>query len=134
MSIEAAIVTRMRADETVAALIEDRIYPMYLPQGETRAAVTYQQVSGVDGTTTDGALGLVDSRWQFTCWSSSHPTCLALMEAVRALWSFFAGTVAGVTIQGTQVLDRGDVPALNDQAEALTRYGKYLDVQISYEE
>ncbi len=136
MSIESAIVTLLKTQPSLAALVEGRIYALYLPQGETRTALTYQEIGGPDDMTTDGPLGLVDGRWQINCWAASHAACVALRDVVLALLrSWATGIVSsGVTIQGVQVLNRGDIPALNDQAEGLTRYGKFLDIQISYNE
>ena len=134
MSIEQAICTLITGNQFLKSIINDRLFPLYLPQGERRATIVYQQVGGSDGVTTDGPLGLVDARFQFTCWSSTHAGCVALANELLNILKGYSGIVENITIQKTQVVGRGDIPALSDQAEELTRYGKYIDVVISYNE
>jgi hypothetical protein len=136
MSIETALTALLKADTFLTALVAGRIYPLYRPQGETGACVIYQEISGPDTMSIDGDLGLIEGRFQITCWAATHAECVALRDTLSALLRSVAlGVVsAGVTIQAVQILDRGDVPALDEQAEAASRYGKFLDVQISYEE
>jgi len=134
MSIEAALVALLKADSGIAALVGDRIWPLYIQQGETRACLTFQEIDGPEEVSTDGPIGLIDGRFQINCWAPTHAACVALRDDLaRVIHSYkFGVTIAGMTIQGMRILDRGDVPALDDQAETLTRYGKLLDVQISY--
>lgn len=138
MSIESAIRAVIAADTAVTAIIKDRLYPLRVPQGVSLPAVTYQEISGDDGMTTDGALGLVDGRFQFTCWSTTHAGAAALRDALIACFKAgVSGVYSGVTIQASEVVGRGDVANLDsvwDQAEGLARFGKYVDCIISFEE
>ncbi len=135
MSADKAIYTILSGNATITALTGERIYPLWLPQGEPLPAVTFQEIAGVDDMTTDGPLGLVDGRYQINCWAGTHAPCGQLFEAVRALFAAnISGSYGGLTLQGTRVLNRGDIPALSDEAETLTRFGKFVDVEICYEE
>jgi len=135
MSIEKAITTIVTTDAAITGVIGNRLFPLFLPQGAAMPAVVYQEISGSDGMTTDGALGLVDGRFQFTCWSATHTGAVELRDAVISLFKAnLSGVFGGVTIQAAQVIGRGDIQSLSDQAEGLTRYGKYVEVTISYNE
>jgi hypothetical protein len=133
MSIEAAIFSLVTSDAAIGTLIGDRILPVNLEQDTALPAITYQEIGGSEDVTTDGPLGLVDSRWQFNCWTERpHDDCVTLRDALKSLFrQNYSGTVQGVTIQGTHIVGRGDIDALNQENEELTRYGKYLDVVIS---
>jgi hypothetical protein len=123
------------SDATVGGIIGTRLEPVNLNQATALPAMTYQEIAGPEDVTTDGPLGLVDSRWQFNCWAVKHSDCVTLRDAVKSLFrQNYSGTVQGVTIQGTHIVGRGDIDALNQENEELTRYGKYLDVVISYNE
>lgn len=140
MSIEAALYSRTTNDSVIAALIGDRCYPHFIPEGVSGAAVTYQQISATEVYTCEGGCGLVDTRFQLTAWSAwadaggSHDECLELVAALVTRWKHFRGTVGDVVIQGTMIVDRGDVEQIDDRTEGAHRWGKYLDLIISYNE
>lgn len=64
-------------------LVSDRVYPSRLPQSVTLPALTYRQVSGPRDYTHDGPSGLVNSRYQVTCWAESTLSAKQLADLVR---------------------------------------------------
>lgn len=80
--IEADVRTYLLADATVAALIDERVYPVSLPQTAVLPAVTYQRVFGTEGITHQGPSGLERTRIQFDCWATTYAEATALAEAV----------------------------------------------------
>jgi len=130
--IEQAIYRLFAADAALIALIGTRLYPVYLPQTERKAAVVYQQLAETESLTVDGATGLIKARFQFTCWAPSHAAVLSVARALGTLLADYSGDLKGITIAHTRILGRGDIPAMDEKAEQAGRYGKYIDVRINY--
>lgn len=136
--LEEAIYEILKADATIAALIEtDRIYPVALSEGETpvkthKSAITVEVVSGSDEVTIDTGIGPQEDRVQLTCWAETHDKCRELFAAVQARFQRLSGTFAGVMITETYIEGRGDVAGLGLPDEQFDGWGKYLDVVISY--
>ena len=134
MSIEKAIINLITSNEAINALIVGRLYPVYLPQGAALPAIAYQLIDAPQQTTTDGPLGLTDATYQFNCFAATHAALIELTEAMILLLANYHGVIEGVTIQGTQIIGRRDIPALDDQAEQSSRYGRLIECTISFNE
>ena len=134
MSIEQAIHGLVTGDAGVSAIIGDGLYPVMLPQGAPLPAIVYSLSDAPQQTTVDGPLGLTDARYQFSCWAKTHAAVVELSEALVSLLDFYSGTVEGVVIQGTQIMGRRDVPAVDVETEQLSRYGRLVDCIISFNE
>ena len=132
MSIETAINALITGDENVSAIIGTRLYPVYLPQGVLLPAIVYEQIDETDDLTLEGAAGLPDGRFKFTVYAAMHASCLDLTAALKLLLSDYSGVSADVTIEHVRILNKGDLPALNAEAEQLNRFAKFLDVQFSF--
>jgi hypothetical protein len=89
---ESSLRTYLIAQPAISALIGTRFYPMYLPQGGTLPAITYQAITGSEGNTYEGASGLAQARIQFDLWATTKAQTLALAKALRdALATVTAG-------------------------------------------
>jgi len=133
MSIESAIVNLINSNDDLVELIDEKIYPINLPQDTALPAIVYQQIIETEPMTTEGALGLIESRFQITCWADSHNDCVELAEKLRAALADASGIYAGVIILHIQVVGRGDIPAIDIEAEQISRFGKFIDFIVSYE-
>lgn len=132
MSIENSIIVLMNNNEKLFNLVGDRIYPLYIPQGEHKDCITYQMINESDGFTTDGPLGISEDRFQFTCFSSSHQKVIEISNALISTLRNYSGIAEGITIQKIQIMGSGDIPSINSEAEQLNRYGRYVEILISY--
>ena len=135
MSLEAAIVAKLKGDAGVKALVASRIYPNVAPKGARGGAyLVYQRISTPRVRSMDGPSGLASPRLQLTCYGPTYAKAMALAEAVRLALDGYAGVTGGVTVQGVTVLDEGDIPDLAVESESIRAYGRRLDVQIWHEE
>jgi hypothetical protein len=117
------------------SIVGSTLYPVHLPRRAALPAIVYHEIGGMDGMTTDGALGLVDGRFQFTCWAATRAACGTLANGLAGRFGAgVSGCYAGVTIQGTRVVGRGDIQVMGDEIEQTARWGKYIDVMIAYNE
>lgn len=133
-TIESAIYEILKADSPVVTLVSSRIYPIYLAQNCTMPAITYQQVSGDREYTVEGAIGMVQGRFQVNCWDDDYAGARALSEAVRIALEDWSGTKNSRKIHTIFLDDEGDIPQITPGNEVLRRQGKRLDFIVWFNE
>ena len=130
--LEAALYSYLQTVPEVAALVDDRIYPIRLPQGAELPAVTQQRISAQRAYTHDPfaeTLAWVNARVQFTCWSETQAEAIEVGEAIVLALSGYEGDLGGVPMgSATVVLEL-------DGYEAATKlFRRIVDVRFDYEE
>lgn len=80
MTVASLLKAALANNGGVAALVGARIYPVYLPQTPTLAAISYQRISN---TGQNGTSDRKESRWQVNCWAATHLAGHALAAAVK---------------------------------------------------
>ena len=111
MLIEQAILTALKADSTLTALTGSRIYYVIAPQIVTTPYLVFFKVSGVRVSSHDGGSGLVDARFQFSCFGETYKACKDMTVAIQGLLEGFSGTLGGtggVVVGGCYYLDEQD--------------------------
>lgn len=134
ISIGEAIVSILLADLNLVALIGNRVYPNYVPQGAAVPAVTYQRISGPRDHTFDGPSGLVKSRYQLNSWADTYGDMESVADAVRIAMDGFSGTIGGRVIQNIESDDETDTPVIKPGVDKLRRMGSGMDFNIHYNE
>ena len=132
--VEKAIFNILSSDLGVSALVGLRIFPVYIPQGESKPAITYQQLGGPRDHTTDGASGFVESSFQVQCWAETYAGADDLADKVRLAMDGISGTYADVVIHCIHLVNEVDVPAIEPENEALNEFGKSLDFTLWHKE
>lgn len=91
--IEAALVSILKADSAVTALVGTRIYPVQLPLNCTFPAISYFNVSDPFQRITGYP------RIQISCWAKDYAQVLNLKSAVETTLNGYSGIVNGVNIE-----------------------------------
>lgn len=143
MSIIAALRARLIEEPEIVAVVgggdSARIFPLELPQGETRASLVNQVVSGHGDHHMQGASGLTKPRVQIAAVATTYAAARSLANLVKfaidgdsGTWSYGSDSpqssidVQGVFFTGTELEDRaGDRQNL---------YRVLLDYDIWYAE
>lgn len=119
--LEEGVFARLSASTGVTSIVGSRIYPEELPQNPTYPALTYQRISGRSGFHQTGLSGMGEGRIQVTCWSrkaekggGDYPKVKDLREGVRLSLAGFQGTVAGVEIQSSDLVNDMDVQSADN--------------------
>lgn len=81
MSIGVLLRDALVAHSGTVALVEQRIYPLFLPQTPTYPAISYQRISN---SAQNGSTAVRESRWQVNCWAATYAGAVSLSEAVKA--------------------------------------------------
>jgi hypothetical protein len=108
-NLKTAIVTTLKADATLAAIVEGRIYPPAIP--ETKAKLKPSLVFAVASTdrlrNLAGFAGIATSRVLFDARSPLYSDCERIKEALRQ-YDGFRGFLADIAILSTRFDDDAD--------------------------
>ncbi len=130
-TIEEAVVARMAGYAGLTALIGSgsamRLYPLVIPQDAALPAIAYQKISSPKEQSHSGSSHLARSRLQLTCEAETYAGVKAVAAQVRECWWGFAGTVAGVRIDGCEIANDTDTTL---ERQAVTTPVVRLDVLI----
>jgi hypothetical protein len=83
----------------VAALVGDRVYPLWLPQSPTYPALCYRTISTQQPMCHDGPVDLETRRVQFDGYAENFAEVNALARALRKALNGFRGDMAGLDVQ-----------------------------------
>ncbi len=91
------VIDLLLADAATATLVDERIYPRFMPDAVEFPALVVTKVGGVGSYDLQGDVGLEAARVQVDCYSDKgYAEVLALRSAVRRLLSGFkGGTLSG---------------------------------------
>lgn len=130
MSLEADLWTLLTNDAGIAALIDERLYPLLIPQDLDTPALAYQVISapGIYSHET-GDVGLVRARVQITAQAATYDLLHALLYAVRAAVTGYRGTVGSTHFQAIFIDN-----LRQDWAETFLRPTGRIDLVIWYRE
>ena len=128
MSLEAELVTRMKAHTGLAALVGARVYPGLLPPQPTYPAVTYAIVSDVPEHAMGTDPGTKTARVQTTVWSLSYKAAKDCADQVVAALSRYRHASAPTI---TDVLMDNQLDTYDDTVRA---HGVVTDFRVFYSE
>lgn len=88
-------------DAAIAAAIDSgasaspryRIFPVRLPQGETRASIVFSRISGQGDHHMEGASGLAQVRMQIDCWAPTADAADSLARLVKERIDGYRGSM-----------------------------------------
>lgn len=103
-----ATVTRLLAVPAVTALVGARVYAEYAPESATVPYLVVQATAAVRAAAMGVDAGVLETTLEVTCVAGSAEARDALGEAVRGAVQRYRGTVAGVTVQDTFVVNQAD--------------------------
>lgn len=116
------LVTALRADTPIKAIVKSQIYPTELPASALLPAVVYRLVSGIDIARSHTDYGYDRLLWQFDCYGNTHHDAEELAWAVKRA---FDARLDGETINITDAapdpdLKEGDPPLWSSIVEVYT--------------
>lgn len=110
-AIEEVLRGKFLADETVAGMIEDRLYSAPAEHPQDLPYVVYQLISSVEGNELDGTPSLCTSRVQYSFISDDWKEARDILEEFRrvALDPALRGEWFGLVIDSVFVADKRDM-------------------------
>lgn len=106
----------------LAALVGDRVYPLVLPQGKPRPAITYQLITPVPSDEMRSKGVIERSRWQVSVWGTTYLEAKSVAEQVVACLDGFTGLLgAGITTKGIVMVDQVEMSDPTGDGSGATR-------------
>jgi hypothetical protein len=106
MIIEEAIYTYLSGEAGITNLVDQRIYPMILPQDTDYPALTYMRISGLEHHDIEVAYPW----FQISCWAKSYSEAKGLANEIKMAFQRFKGKMGGAqgvdVVQGVYLNDR----------------------------
>lgn len=96
--MEKAIYNILINNAAVFAITGNRIYPLVIPQGIEKPAITYQSISGSPSNDKSGTSRLDVIKTDIDMWGENHLILMDLKEKVRAALDGFDDTNSGYTL------------------------------------
>jgi len=87
--------------------VDDRIYPLLLPQGATLPAVVFHRISTPRLHELERSF-LPQGRFQFDCWAETFQGAKAVQEQVRLALDLYSGPMGEYTVEVAIVEDERD--------------------------
>lgn len=130
---------RLSGSTTITNLVESRIYPLYIKQGDKEDPQLVYEIRDVDDLITHGGVnGLTSADATITCVGRTYAQAETLARAVKSLLNGDRGTWgsgdAAVAVQGCFLREDGvtDDVYVDPQTEQLIYHLKVLTFQVWY--
>ncbi len=78
---------------SLKSIVNNRCYPIKLPERVEFPAITYFEVSGRENNTHDGYDMTSVNRWQISCWAKTYKEAKELARAVKQQLRTFSGSL-----------------------------------------
>ena len=125
--IKSAIVTKLRAEAGVIAIVAQRIFIGEAPQGQALPYIIVSGITAARPTTHDGVVGLTDQLIQISCIAETLAKRENLTAAVVACLNGFRGSAGSITIQYSEIENETDIPPDPDYG-----YQTAIDFRVIY--
>lgn len=135
--IEPDLIGYLLGFASIADLIDDRIYPVEIPQGGDRPCIVYSIQNRMRDRTQDGETGLVNALIEFDCQADSYAEVRAMETALNdddvlnGIHSTYVGDSWVQSAEITDASDDGTPPVFEDANEI---FHARLTLDLWYEE
>lgn len=106
---EAWLYARLLASGPVRALVAERVYPAFLPQGDERPAIVYRRAATERSQHAAGGDGRVTATIELHCLATAYGDSKRLADAVREALDGARDTDADPPIQRCYLRDESDI-------------------------
>lgn len=138
MSIEEGLVTRIKADDSIAAILGERVYPGLIDERESLPAIAYESQGDEPAMHMGGASGISRATLLLNCWGGSQQseraTAKSLREELRNNLNGFRGLMGSHFVRACFLSDGGDITFTSPANQNLRAYGVQLEVTLWYTE
>ena len=125
MTVAEAIYIILSNADNITSIVDDRIYPLNVPDGIGMPYVTYQLISNQKLKNKDRETSWQEIRLQIDCYADHYDQVTNLADAVSDVLSYYSGNVDDVSIDVITFEDENDLSELNPET-----YRKEQDYKI----
>jgi len=107
MDIEQALVAHLLSDEKITSIIQDRLFPLAVPQDEDVPAIVYQRISSPRTLTLTGE-SASNPRIQLSCYAKTFGQAKQMAITLYNSLDFFRGELGNKTKSAVLMADSRD--------------------------
>lgn len=107
MDIEQALVAHLLSDEKITSIIQDRLFPLAVPQDEDVPAIVYQRISSPRTLTLTGE-SASNPRIQLSCYAKTFGQAKQMAITLYNSLDFFRGKLGNKTKSAVLMEDSRD--------------------------
>jgi hypothetical protein len=127
-----AVITRLKADTSVAAVVGTRVYRKKLPANPTFPAITVSRLSPIrDGDTNTGRYG--HARVQCTAWAETSGPEENLAELIADSLHRCKNTILTAGTSNVYVVSIRDAGGMPDENTEIPLYMEHRDFTVHYD-
>lgn len=93
VDVRFGLVELLTSNASINAIINGRVFPVMMRQGETRDSIVYNRISEFESLTMVQPSGLVSTRFQFDVWSKSADSAQVLADLVKECFGGYRGRI-----------------------------------------
>jgi len=128
--IKNALRSKIINDAAVSVIIENKVYPLHLPQGGELPCVLYQSKGTKPLTLMTNDPGYSQASFDIAAYAKDYDTCVDLATKVKAALERWKGVEAGVTVLECMI----DVADTEDYEPDLELYESQMTITVHYQE
>ncbi|WP_094550241.1 tail completion protein gp17 [Petroclostridium xylanilyticum] len=130
MKLEEGLYVHLKNYPDLKSLVEDRIYPLVMPQNCKLPAITYQKVSGSRQHCLQRDTGFTTPVFQISCWAQNYAQLKAVSEQVRFALQNFSGLMGGNGgVEVNAILLQGEMEGFDPDTKI---YYAHFDFEFQY--
>jgi hypothetical protein len=130
MNLEESIYTYLSGYAALTTYVNNKIYPLNIPDKTKNPAIAYKRISGVRTAVLQGYTGETNPVIQFTCKADTYSEMKTVQEKLRIALENFTGQMGGgVTINA--VLLEADFDVYDDET---SEYISFTDFRFFHKE
>lgn len=95
MTCGQSLFSHLAAVQGIAAIVDQRIYPVMGPQDEKRPLIVFALANRADDLVLRGPMTMATTSWEVDCISPDYDQAHELAEAVIASLNYFKGRLGG---------------------------------------
>lgn len=131
-SLEGRIVTRLTSDNTVAALVVDRVRPVILHHCDQLPAIVYRRSASSPVNVADGDTDTASCTISVECLGQTYTQCKVLAKAVRNCLSGWSDSTGTPSIASCHLSPEGDSDADPIPSQDTSNWTVVLDFALWY--
>jgi len=97
--ISQAVFEYLKTRDEIVGRVDDRIYPIVLPQNASLPAIVYSPVLANYDSALQGDTGYVRQTMQFVCHDTTYKKCRELSRMVKRAFQDYHGDMCGLWIE-----------------------------------
>ena len=134
MTFKADLLTYLKADAGIAAIVDARIFSGMAPEKTAFPYIVFEKISSQGTSEMLAASELANDVYQFDCWAKSDVVRETMTEAIRDAFDGLRGIIMGAATEVRRAIVQGQFDTVDNpvNGKEVPNYRGVIDVEIIY--